>query len=434
MHGTDPNQLFSQSVNSVLLKIVFEISEIKTNFLIQLNLVASASSKIQHLLHELDERIVKIENSNQLSAVSSDMETPNSKPNFKILNQEIDLLKNQIGVLTEENSLLKNRKISRFLPKKPERYESLSSDNNSLSAIILNSKPHCRKLRLLPQFVREFRIDSAPISFKPSTSLLNDPRVANILASEEFSRNTHWDQEFSHSNRISETSLNIFSNKLFAEKRIKTNSPGKSLEDEKLAKPPNHPLKSLTILNRKPVKFSQNEIEDSGKTTANFYEANKQIITVTNFTDFQLLLGKMKDKINFSNYSIFSSEVDKNLQKLEEVFKEFTNLSKKIEGFEAELKPPNESHRSKLNETPIRVNDDSVYAEKSEVRVGLGKNKRGIFEEIENLKIRMNLKRHQEHVMEVQQNPTQLVSFIFALKNEHEKNLKDFQNIYERKY
>lgn len=433
MHGSDPNQLFSQSVNSVLLKIVFEISEIKTNFLSQLNLVASASSKIQHLLLELDERIVKIENSNQLSAVSCEMETPNSKPNFKILNREIDLLKNQIGVLTEENDLLKNRKISRFSPKKLEKYESPSSDNNSLSSIMLNNRPHCRKLRLVPQFVREFRIDSAPISFKPSTSLLNDPRVANLLASEEFSRTTHRDQEFSHSNRFSETSLNIFSNKLFAEKRKKMNSPGKSLVDAKLAKPPNHPLKSLTILNRKPVKFAQNEIEDLGKTTANSDEANKPIIAVKNFTDFQLLLGKMKDKINFSNYSIFSGEADKNLEKLEEVFKKYTDLSQKIEQFEVELKPPNDSHRSKLNETPIRVNEGTLYGEKSETRVGLGKNKRGIFEEIENLKIRMNLKRHQEQIMEVQQNPSQLESFIFALKNEYEKNLKDFQNIVERK-
>lgn len=446
MDSQNTHPMFFETLSRSLENLISEITEMKNLFLNQLDFITSNSVKIEELVGSFHNRLGKIESNLDSSENAQQEKTPNSKIKKRKLKKEIAELQVRIKLLTEENVNLRKIKQSSRSPRKIPDFE-ISPSENSLSSIQLLDVSDQRKLNKKPKKIREFRLDSAQSqSLKPNSSLLNDPRVLKVIESGDFSSIMAKEQNQIRSHRITEIQKELIeSNQLsFIGKTNASHENSDDMGKKQETASTNNMInkksaKSFSILNKKPIKIS---IQAAPKKEEIILVENQNsksqglsLKGIKNFSDFQNLLLKMKNAIHFSTYSFFSSDVDKNVECLRAIFIKYEELSEKIDQLEKEIIFAEKGDSCKNPELLKEEQSDEKFPQCSlntDPTQNLQGRDQSILPDLQKLRGKFDIKTFQEKIMEIENNPSQLESFVYFLKAECESNWKSYYELLEK--
>jgi hypothetical protein len=427
-----------QTLATGVQQIVSEILQIKADFQNKLAVITEQSSSLQRLVESMGTRLSRFERLSEDENDMASIRSPETQVNRRKLKIEIQMLQEKIRVLSDENAKLRNGKPAPFFPIRGVPFEpSISDDNRSLSSIQLADRSTNNKKPPIGQRIREFRLDSAPSqSFKPNNSLLSDPRVARMFNNDVFSSKNSVKEVTSLKTgrlhelgaKLKEVTVGLTVPNLECTPSLDGKRPAIARVETPKGNRKPFP-KNLTILNRRPPKPTQEkEVEEVGKTMATSAdERAKAISGIKNFGDFRTLLKQMKDTINLSNYSLFNADVDNNLESLQTLFRDYSDLQDKIDALYLRyaqhcVESPGLS-MSPERQLPFGDGKDfGVYRceRYTDIEIALS---------VKNLKDNIRLVTHRERLAEVQGNPSHLESFLYRLKAEFDANSREFERI-----
>lgn len=442
METQSPPAIIFQTLTSSLQHIVAEISQIKADFLGKLHTLSEQSTSVQRLVESMGLRLSKIESFSDDQSFDGSARTPETRLQCRKLETEIRMLKEKVRLLADENALLRCGKPRPYMALKPPAFEaSVSDDDHSMSSLQLADRSDLNKANLVPQRIREFRLDSAPSqTFKPNSSLLSDPRVAKILNPPVANSRTVKEVNSLKAGRLPEIEQKLRS--LNGQDRAfpalehtpslsPARSPAKPRQPQTPSRSPRKQPRQLTVVNRRPVKSIDREKDDIGRTLATSAdELSKTLAGIKNFGDFKSLLKQMKDTISLTNYSLFNADVDKNLENLQNLFRDYSELQDKIDDLHLKLSAERPSPRGFL-ESPDKGSanrdPDAPKAPPSQA----GRLSGEALDALNRLRDNVKLSLHKEGIAEVQGNPGHLESFLYRLKAEFDANSREFRRITE---
>lgn len=398
MEGHSHQAIIIQSLTSSLQTIVAEVAQIKSEVLCKLSNLAEQSVSVQRMVESMGSRLSKIECCSEEDSVR----TPETLLNRRKLETEIKLLKEKVKVLAAENVMLRGGKQRPlFAARQPLFDPSISDDNHSMSSIQLVERSERDKAAVARQRIREFRLDSAPSqSFKPNSSLLSDPRISKIINVEPSIQ------------KVASTKTGKI---VEFEQKLKRLSGDCQAKEGTARTPSQSPKKrQLTVMNRRPEKKTVEEVQQTATSTDDKLQG---LGAIKNFHDFKSLLKQMKDRISLTNYSLFNADVDKNLESLQNLFRECSELQDQVESahLRATSDKPEPSTPAFLDHSS---SDDLHLDDKSKAIQALSQ-----------LRRRVNLAAHKEQLAEVNGNPSLLETFLYRLKAEFESNKSEFERI-----
>lgn len=435
-----PQTLIFQTLTSSLQQIVSEITQIKSDFMDKLAVLSEQSTSVQRLVETMGYRLSRMERRSEDDSDMDSARTPETQMNCRKLKIEIQMLKEKVRVLSDENTMLRNGKNRGIFAQRPRGFEpSMSDDNHSLSSIQMADRSDQNKPAPVPQRIREFRLDSAPSqSFKPNSSLLSDPRVAKILNHDILSiKNSGKEVASLKTGRLAEIERNIGNVSTLERLPLinqtpslsPTRSPRKTDEtpvEARKTKP-----RQLTILNRRPPKLTTDKDPDEiGRTMATSADdKGKNLAGIKNFGDFRSLLKQMKDSISLTNYSLFNADVDKNIENLQTLFRDYSELQEKIEDLHLKW-TSGRADSPGLSDSPDALSPvRGPGTSRGSVRPFPDCSSVSQIAAISRLRENVRLSAHKDKLAEVQGNPGHLESFLYRLKSEYECNLKEFNRI-----
>lgn len=427
-----------QALAAGIQHVVSQIGFMKTDFESKLAAIAEQSVILQRGVDAMGIRISRLEEQSELDDDWASARSPQSQVNRQKLRIEIQMLQEKVRVLSDENTKLRNGKTVPYFPLRGVPFDaSISDDNRSLSSIQLAERSQANRAPHGGQRIREFRLDSAPSqSFKPNNSLLSDPRVTRMLNNDVFSsKNSAKEVTSLKTGRLAELGQKLLdvqphptAGRLEHTPSLEARRPLRVETPRGNRKPK---AKNLTIINRRPVKQApEKEGEEVGKTMATSADERSKALTgIKNFGDFRTLLKQMKDTISFSNYSLFNADVDKSIESLQAIFRDYSELQDKIEALYLRyanhcVESPGLSMSPEGRFDDQRPTGNAVYGcETADIEVAIA---------IKNLKDNIRLSVHRERLAEVQGNPSHLDSFLYRLKAEFEANGKEYERIWRQ--